>query len=311
MRWSQVLWVMVMSGTCANTLKIILVNDDGWATANIRAVYNHLKGAGHHVILSAPLENESGTGNLLRVPTSETTDSYGVFNSSMPGAPSVGFNTSNHCLNYLAGSPAASALYGIQVLAPIHFENSSIDLVVSGVNYGNNAGATFSISGTDGAAYTSLAVGVPAIAVSGATGTAKSYLDLGGPDDPANVYANLTALIVSQIANGSRVLPVDVGLNINFPSLSSSCRYPSSFQKSTITGKGRNQNVSTANVASLMNGSIVLKNGLHLPTESKKIMHFAIEALGNSSLESENEVIKHCLTSVSEFTVVGRNLSDI
>ena len=44
---------------------VILSNDDGWAEINIRTFYNTLTAAGDSVVLSAPAENESGTGLQL------------------------------------------------------------------------------------------------------------------------------------------------------------------------------------------------------------------------------------------------------
>ena len=41
---------------------VVLSNDDGWAEINIRTFYNTLTNAGDSVVLSAPAENESGTG---------------------------------------------------------------------------------------------------------------------------------------------------------------------------------------------------------------------------------------------------------
>ena len=41
---------------------VVLSNDDGWAEINIRAFYNSLTAVGDSVVLSAPAENESGTG---------------------------------------------------------------------------------------------------------------------------------------------------------------------------------------------------------------------------------------------------------
>ena len=41
---------------------VVLSNDDGWAEINIRTFYNALTAAGDSVVLSAPSENESGTG---------------------------------------------------------------------------------------------------------------------------------------------------------------------------------------------------------------------------------------------------------
>ena len=43
-------------------VNVLLSNDDGWAEINIRAFYNALTAAGDSVVLSAPAENESGTG---------------------------------------------------------------------------------------------------------------------------------------------------------------------------------------------------------------------------------------------------------
>ena len=45
---------------------VVLSNDDGWAEINIRTFYNTLTAAGDSVVLSAPAENESGTGLQLR-----------------------------------------------------------------------------------------------------------------------------------------------------------------------------------------------------------------------------------------------------
>ncbi len=44
---------------------VVLSNDDGWAEINIRTFYNTLTAAGDSVVLSAPAENESGTGVQL------------------------------------------------------------------------------------------------------------------------------------------------------------------------------------------------------------------------------------------------------
>ena len=48
----------------ATALNIVSSNDDGWAEANVRALHEALTDAGHKVVLSAPAENQSGTGNF-------------------------------------------------------------------------------------------------------------------------------------------------------------------------------------------------------------------------------------------------------
>ena len=49
----------------AHGANLILSNDDGWAEINVRTFYNSLTAAGESVILSAPTENQSGTGKPL------------------------------------------------------------------------------------------------------------------------------------------------------------------------------------------------------------------------------------------------------
>lgn len=51
--------LLPLTSTATN---IVLSNDDGWAEINIRTFYNTLTAAGDSVLLSAPAENESGTG---------------------------------------------------------------------------------------------------------------------------------------------------------------------------------------------------------------------------------------------------------
>jgi broad specificity polyphosphatase/5'/3'-nucleotidase SurE len=42
--------------------RIIQSNDDGWAEINARTLFSSLAAAGNDVVLSAPAENQSGTG---------------------------------------------------------------------------------------------------------------------------------------------------------------------------------------------------------------------------------------------------------
>lgn len=44
-------------------IRIVQSNDDGWSEANLRTLFNVLDDAGHDVVLSAPAENKSGSGN--------------------------------------------------------------------------------------------------------------------------------------------------------------------------------------------------------------------------------------------------------
>lgn len=46
-----------------NAINVISSNDDGWAEVNIRALFDTLTAGGHSVVVAAPAENQSGTGN--------------------------------------------------------------------------------------------------------------------------------------------------------------------------------------------------------------------------------------------------------
>jgi 5'-nucleotidase len=78
---------------------ILVGNDDGWAEANIRALYQTLKQAGFNPVISAPTENQSGTGSSTATPTPLT--SPGQFNTIPVGAPAEGHNTTDStCQSY-------------------------------------------------------------------------------------------------------------------------------------------------------------------------------------------------------------------
>jgi 5'-nucleotidase len=64
------------------------------------------------------------------------------------------------------GSPGQAVLHGMYDVI-----QSTPDLVVSGINYGENVGAAITMSGTVGAAFEAASLGIPALAVSMQTST--------------------------------------------------------------------------------------------------------------------------------------------
>ena len=127
---------------------------------------------------------------------------------------------------YFNGTPAATAVFGIDLIAPQHFNNKSIDLVVSGPNEGQNNGPfLFTLSGTIGAAYASVGRGIPAVALSAGNNTHRSFTtNTGAPTDPANLAAKVTANFVKGLAKGvnlkhERLLPLGVGIKYILSSL--------------------------------------------------------------------------------------------
>lgn len=57
--------VLALLPLTTHAINIISSNDDGWAELNIRTLYNALTAADHSVVISAPAENQSGTGNSM------------------------------------------------------------------------------------------------------------------------------------------------------------------------------------------------------------------------------------------------------
>ena len=61
-----ILSLLTLMVKCTN---VVLSNDDGWAEINIRVFYHALTEIGDSVVLSAPAENESGTGIIIMLVT--------------------------------------------------------------------------------------------------------------------------------------------------------------------------------------------------------------------------------------------------
>ncbi|MDF7801498.1 5'/3'-nucleotidase SurE [Pontiellaceae bacterium B1224] len=179
--------------TCAmnaSALNIVLTNDDGYETENIQALYSALTNAGHDVIMSAPKGAQSGTSGMIEflapVEVGETNGQY-----------------------YVDSTPAASVLYGIDVLA-MNKWGAFPDLVLSGPNEGNNIGLVTPHSGTIGAAVAAINKGIPTIALSAE----------GADEYAAEVVAELTVQLVASLDEGrGPLLPPNTGLNVNMPAI--------------------------------------------------------------------------------------------
>ena len=221
-------WLAAATLVCAATLSspswalnIVLSNDDGFETANIRALYTKLKAAGHDVVLSAPTQNNSGKGgsmNFLVPVTPLTKDTrYGTVKA---GAAGVGADPNDASIFYVDGTPVMSLLYGLDVVGAQRW-NGQPDLVISGPNEGSNLGMINASSGTFNNAVYAVNRGIPAIAVSYAGTTGRSYTALadGAPEyEIADLVVKLVAQLETNKGSDGRLLPSGVGLNVNIPS---------------------------------------------------------------------------------------------
>ena len=218
----------------AAALNIVLTNDDGFETENIQALYSALVAAGHNVVMSAPYSGQSGTGGQIAFlrpifPTSEPSEGGLLPAGSAP----VGATTIAPQQFYVDGSPAAAALYGIDVLAPLFFGGPP-DLVLSGPNEGNNLGLVTPHSGTLGATVTALNKGIPAIAVSADN-------DDETPEE-AELIAEVTLKVVAAVDGRHGVrLSRGTGLNVNIPDVDPEANNAADFNfKATRVGTAAN-----------------------------------------------------------------------
>ncbi|TKX24131.1 acid phosphatase-like protein 1 [Elsinoe australis] len=210
----------------ANAANLVLSNDDGWAEKNTRTFYNALTAAGENVVLSAPAENQSGSGSSSATPKPRTEPCQ--FNSCPANSPAIGSDPRNPRFNYVNSFPVDAVRNGINIAPRIL--GARADLVVAGPNVGSNLGLVTRFSGTVGAATEAATQGFPAIAFSGTSGDPISFT--AATPVYASVYADLaTNLTQTLLRSGAPLLPAKTYLNVNFPASSaSSCGNAANFR---------------------------------------------------------------------------------
>jgi len=129
--------------------QILLTNDDGILSPGLWAAAASLSRLGF-VTVTAPRDQASGMGRSLP----NTSD--GIIEEKR-----VQVNGQEWTVYAIGGSPAQTILYGTMEIM-----KHKPDLVVSGINYGENIGSGVTVSGTVGAALEAASNGIPALAVS-------------------------------------------------------------------------------------------------------------------------------------------------
>ena len=178
---------------------ILLTNDDGIRSPGLLAAAEALCDLGELLIV-APATQQTGMGR---------------------GSPPLadGVVTVEHlqigCVDVtiyaLTGSPSQAVTYAVLALA-----DRRPDLVVSGINYGENLGTTVTVSGTVGAALQAAEMGIPGLAVSLETARAYHYNHGDGVD--WRTAAHFTrrfarAMLATQLPFDADVLKIDVPAN--------------------------------------------------------------------------------------------------
>jgi 5'-nucleotidase len=129
---------------------IFITNDDGIDSPGILALAEALSELGDITIV-APREQSSAAGRSLFLSADGKITRRTL---QIKGQPHDAFA--------VGGSPAQAVLHGLLEVVP----QRRPDLVVSGINYGENMGTSITLSGTVGAALEAASMGIPAIAIS-------------------------------------------------------------------------------------------------------------------------------------------------
>jgi 5'/3'-nucleotidase len=175
---------------------ILLTNDDGIASPGLAAAAEAAFDLGELLIV-APATQQTGMGRATPAiaggaVTEETVYARG---RALPAFA-------------VSGSPAQAVIYGVIVLAP-----RRPDLVISGINHGENPGTSVTASGTVGAALQAAEFGIPVLALS--LETTKAYhreygseIDWRGAMHYTHYFAQV--LLSTQLPFDVDVLKVDV-----------------------------------------------------------------------------------------------------
>jgi 5'-nucleotidase len=166
---------------------VLVTNDDGVGAAGIDALVQALR-TDPDLILTvyAPSGNRSGSGGnvtrsgLVVLPA-----------TTLSGYPAVS----------VSGFPADCTLFAV-----LHDLPQKPDLVVSGVNQGENVGDLIPLSGTVGAALAAVRLGIPAIAASNRAGQDAFF-----PEAAAYVLE-----VIQELKQRGDVIS-GLALNINYP----------------------------------------------------------------------------------------------
>lgn len=173
----------------AEPIEVLVSNDDGYGAKGIDTLVEALREVdGVKVTVVAPNVNRSGTGSKTSDGEVEVTDVKTL--SGYPAKAVSGFpaDAVNVAMNQLDIQP---------------------DVVITGINEGQNVGPVVDLSGTVGAARAAVENGVPALATSQGGGTVVDY--------PAAVPLILDWLKTHRKAIAAGTEPVAV-TNLNVPS---------------------------------------------------------------------------------------------
>ena len=198
--------LIASAGFAADSLHILLTNDDGIEAPGIKALESALIDAGYRLSIVAPRNQQSATS--MKVTTKKL--SYEQLAENRWA---------------IDGSPADSVAVALSLL----LRQDPPDLILSGANFGQNLGSNTNLSGTVGAALMGMQMGVPGIAVSVGMHMAEAKVEPVRFASTMNAFAPAAAFTVelvqalerSNASGAAAILPQHTILNVNYPALSS------------------------------------------------------------------------------------------
>jgi 5'-nucleotidase len=171
-------------------LRVLVTNDDGVGSTGLGVLATEMVKEFGDVVVVAPCEDRSGSGGAIGPLLHEgnVIDFEEVELRRAPGVPAFA----------LDGTPALAVILGrLGAFGP------PPDLVVSGINPGNNTGRSVLHSGTVGAALTAATFGVSGLAVSIAAGKPLLWESAG--------------VLARQAARWLTTAPTGLAVNLNVP----------------------------------------------------------------------------------------------
>jgi 5'-nucleotidase len=176
---------------------ILITNDDGWQAAGIQALATTVAPLGD-IYIVAPDGPRSGAAASI-TPTLPV--SFSEIKSPVQTHPL----TPLRCFS-CTGTPVDCVKLACEQVLP-----RTPDLILSGINHGDNASISVHYSGTMGAVYEGCMKGIPSIGISLYLKRGQRYEDHPVGSDTLTAIAGLCRRVLQQ------GLPQDVCLNINIP----------------------------------------------------------------------------------------------